>query len=151
MNAHFIRTIFKEYAHPRINKNPEDIERFKDFTEPILIAAGWRPGCSTDYDAVLLADRFKSNKIVNLSNIDFVHDKDPNKFADAKRIEKISWQEFRKMAGDSWKPGMNAPFDPIASKKAEELALEVAIMNGKNLENFASYLEGNQFIGTVIK
>ena len=55
MNAHFIRTIFRENAHPRINKNPHDLEDFYDFKENILVAAGWRPGFSTDFDAVILA------------------------------------------------------------------------------------------------
>jgi aspartokinase-like uncharacterized kinase len=34
---------------------------------------------------------------------------------------------------------------------AEELKMEVVIMNGKNLKNFENYLIGNKFQGTVIK
>ena len=151
MNAHFIRTIFRENAHPRINKNPNDLEDFYNFKEDILVAAGWRPGFSTDYDAVLLAKYFKITKIINLSNIDFVYNKDPRKFPDAKKITGISWTDFRKMVGDKWDPGMNAPFDPIASQTAEEIGLEVAIMNGRGLKNLENYIEGKKFKGTVIK
>ena len=151
MNAHFIRTIFREHAHPRINKNPHDLEDFYNFKEDILVAAGWRPGFSTDFDAVLLAKYLDIKKIINLSNIDHVCDKDPRKFPDCKKIEEISWKEFRKMVGDKWDPGMNAPFDPIASKQAEEIGLEVAIMNGKNLNNLKKYLEGKKAKGTWIK
>lgn len=151
MNAHFIRTIFRDSAHPRINKNPNDLEDFYNFKEDILVAAGWRPGFSTDYDAVLLAKYFNIKKIINLSNIDFVYDKDPNKFPDAKKITDISWTDFRKMVGDKWDPGMNVPFDPVASKTAEEIGLEVAIMNGQSLKNLENYIEGKKFKGTVIK
>lgn len=151
MNAHFIRTIFRNNAHPRINKNPNDLEDFRDFKENILIAAGWHPGFSTDYDAVLLAKNLNIKKIINLSNIDFVYDKDPNKFPDAKKITGISWTDFRKMVGDKWDPGMNVPFDPVASKTAEEIGLEVAIMNGRSLRNLENYIEGKKFKGTVIK
>ncbi len=151
MNAHFIRTIFREHAHPRINKNPHDLEDFYNFKEDILVAAGWRPGFSTDFDAVLLARYLDIKKIINLSNIDHVCDKDPRKFPDCKKIKEISWKEFRKMVGDQWDPGMNAPFDPIASKQAEEIGLEVAIMNGKNLNNLKKYLEGKKAKGTWIK
>jgi uridylate kinase len=151
MNAHFIRTIFRKYAHPRINKNPHDLEDFHDFKESVLVAAGWRPGNSTDFIAVTLAKYLNIKTVINLSNVDYVYNKDPNKFKDAKKIENIIWKDFRKMVGDKWDPGMNAPFDPIASKLAQKENIEVAIMNGKNLENLENYLEGKKFKGTIIQ
>ncbi|MFA6383059.1 MAG: UMP kinase [Parcubacteria group bacterium] len=151
LNAHFIRTVFRKYAHPRINKNPNDLEDFYNFKESILVAAGWKPGFSTDYDAILLAKYLGFTTVVNFSNIDYVYDKDPNKFKNVKKIENISWKDYRKMVGDKWDPGMNAPFDPIASKLAQEENIEVAIMNGINLENLENYLEGRKFKGTIIK
>jgi uridylate kinase len=150
MNAHFIRTIFRSNAHPVINKNPNDLEDFYNFKENILVAAGWRPGFSTDYDAVLLGKYFGVTKIINMSNIDYVCDKDPNKFPDAKKIKTISWPDFRAMVGNKWDPGMNAPFDPIASKLASEANMEVVILNGKKLKNMENCLEGKKFNGTVI-
>jgi len=151
MNAHFVRTIFRENAHPKINTDPTDLKDFRDFKEAVLVAAGWKPGFSTDYDAVLLAKNLNIKKIINLSNIDFIYDKDPNKFPDAKKITNISWTDFRKMVGDKWDPGMNVPFDPVASKTAQEIGLEVAIMNGRSLKNLENYIEGKKFKGTVIK
>jgi len=148
LNAHLARTIFRKYAHPQIIKNPNEKINFK---EKILIAAGWKPGFSTDYDAVLLAKNFKVKKIINLSNIDYVYDKDPRKFDDAKIIKEISWKDFRKIVGSKWDPGLNAPFDPIAAKESEKLKLEVAIMNGKNINNLKDYINNKEFIGTVIK
>lgn len=153
MNAHFIKTVFKEYAHPRINKNPrtkEDLLEHFAQGEKVMVAAGWRPGWSTDYVATILAERFKAKKLINLSNITYLCDKDPNKFSDAQKIEKISWSDFRKMVGDEWDPGMNAPFDPIASKLAQENNLEVAIIGGSNLGNMKNYIEGNEFEGSII-
>ncbi len=148
LNAHLLRTIFKKHANPRVIKDPTKKLVFK---EKILVAAGWKPGCSTDYDAVLFAKSLGSKKLVNLSNIEYVYDKDPKKFKDAKPIEKISWKSFRKIVGNKWDPGLNAPFDPIASRESEKLGLEVAIMNGKNLKNLENYLERKAFVGTVIK
>jgi len=150
MNAHFIRTIFRANAHPRINKNPNDLEDFYNFKENILVAAGWRPGFSTDYDAVLLAKYFGVKKIINMSNIDYVCDKDPRKFPDAKKFKDISWPDFQGLVGNIWDPGMNAPFDPIASKLASEANLEVVILNGRKLKNLENCLEGKKFNGTVI-
>lgn len=151
LNAHFLRTIFKKHAHPTINKNPYDLESFLKAKESILIAAGYRPGNSTDYIAVLLAKQFGATKIANLSNIDYVCDKDPRFNEDAKKIENISWPEFQKIVGDEWNPSSNLPFDPVASKMAGQEGMEVVILNGKNLNNFKKYLDEEKFIGTTIK
>lgn len=147
LNAQLLRNIFVGYAHPQVIKNPTiDIEA----DEPIIIAAGWQPGCSTDYDAVLMAKNLGSHKLINLSNIDHVYTADPKKDPEAKKIEKIGWPEFRKLIPDEWDPGLSSPFDPIAAKESEELGLEVAIINGAHLEEFSNYLDEKPFVGTVI-
>ncbi len=147
LNAQLLRNIFVGYAHQQIIKNPTiDI----DADEPVVIAAGWQPGCSTDYDAVLMAKNLGATRLVNLSNIDYVYTADPRKNPDAKKIEKISWAEFRKLIPAEWDPGLSSPFDPIAAKEAESLGLEVAIINGTKLEQFSNYLDGTPFVGTVI-
>lgn len=150
LNAHLLRTILREYAYPRINTNPHDLEDFYVAKSPVLVAAGWRPGCSTDYDAALLGKYLGVRRIVNLSNIDHVYDRDPRKHPDAKRFERMGWPEFRALVGNEWNPGMNAPFDPIASKLAEEEGMEVAILAGRDLENVSRYLDGKPFTGTII-
>jgi uridylate kinase len=147
LNAQLLRNIFVGYAHSQIIENPTaDI----DADDPIIIAAGWQPGCSTDYDAVLVAKNIGATRLVNLSNIDYVYDSDPKKNPDAKKIEKISWPEFRKLIPEEWDPGLSSPFDPIAAKEAEAINLEVAIINGTKLNEFSNYLDDKPFIGTVI-
>ena len=148
LNGQLLRNIFSGYAHPQVIKNPTlPIEA----DEPIIIAAGWQPGCSTDYDAVLIAKTLGAKRLVNLSNIDYVYTADPRQNPAAEKIEKISWPEFRKLIPAEWDPGLSSPFDPIAAKEAEALGLEVAIMNGTRLEEFGNYLDGQPFIGTIIK
>lgn len=151
LNAHLIRTIFRDYALPRINTNPHDLEDFHQCTQPIMIAAGWKPGFSTDYDSALLARYLGIKKVVNLSNIDFVYDKDPREFPDAKKIEEMSWAEYRTMTAEEWTPGMNAPFDPVAAEFAEKEDLEAVTLKGTNLENLHAYLNDEKFDGTLIK
>ncbi|HQT83003.1 MAG: UMP kinase [Parcubacteria group bacterium 20-58-5] len=147
LNAQLLRNIFAEYAYPEVITNKEiDVETDK----PLLFAAGGKPGSSTDYGAVLLAKNQGAMRLVNLSNIDYVYDKDPKRYPDAKKVEKISWTEFRKIIPDHWDPGLSSPFDPVAAKEAESLGLEVAIMNGANLNEFSHYLDGEPFVGTVI-
>lgn len=150
LNAHCVRALFRSVAHPRINTNPNDLEDFYHSDKSVYIAAGWRPGFSTDYDATLLAKYLDVPRIANFSNTDYVYDSDPKKNPDAKKIERITWEDFRKLVGSSWEPGLNAPFDPVASKLAQVIGLEVAVMNGRDIENFRLYLAGESFKGTLI-
>lgn len=148
LNGHLLRTLFSDDAHPQMVKNPTAPI---DANDAIIVAAGWKPGWSTDYCAVMMAKTLGAKRLVNLSNIDYVYDKDPRKFADAQKIEKVAWREFRRLIPAEWDPGIHAPFDPIASKEAERLGLEVAIINGAHLDRLADYLEGEHFTGTIIK
>lgn len=148
LNAHLLRTIFKPYAHPVIFKDFD--HDHLDFQEDILIGAGWKPGWSTDYIAVLLAKKYGGHFIINLSNIAYVFDEDPQVNPHAKKYESISWKAYREIVGDHWSPGLSSPFDPIASREAERLGLKVAIMDGKNFDNLNACLEGKQFEGTII-
>ncbi len=148
LNAHLLRTIFRDVAHPYIIKHYEIIRKVY---EPVIIAAGWKPGWSTDYCAILLCEDYGVKTVINLSNIKQVYDKDPKENPDAKPVEKASWEEFRKIVGEEWVPGMHAPFDPIASKKAEELGIKVVIMDGKDFDNIEKYFRGEEFVGTVIE
>lgn len=147
LNAHLFRTIFAEHAQARIVKNPtKRVSRKSD----VIIGAGWKPGWSTDYVAVLAAKQLGARKMINLSNIDYVYDKDPRKFEDAQKIEDITWPEFRKLIPEKWDPGLSSPFDPVAAREAESRGIEVAIINGNKLEEFKKYLSSEPFIGTVI-
>ena len=150
LNAQLLRSIFAGHVHEQIIKNPTvDVIA----NEPVTVAAGRRPGSSTDYAAVLIAKKIGATRLVNLTRTeygDYIYDEDPLKNPNAKKIEKISWPEFRKLIPAEWDPGLSALFDPIAAKEAESLGLEVAIMNGANLEEFSKYLDGKPFAGTVI-
>jgi len=148
LNAHLVRTIFRDIAHPVIIEHYEVILKVE---EPLVICSGWKPGWSTDYCATMICEDYGVKELINLSNIEKVYDKDPKQFPDAKPLDQISWGELRSMVGDEWVPGMNAPFDPIASKKAQELGVKVAVMKGNDFENLERYLKDEEFIGTTIE
>ena len=52
-----------------------------------------KPFFSTDTGASLRAIDIGANVIVKLTNVDGVYDKDPNKFSDAVRYERVSYEE----------------------------------------------------------
>ena len=146
LNAYLVKTIFKDIAYKDVIINPTKKINF----DKVAVAGGWRPGCSTDYDAVLLARNVGAKTVINMTNVDYLHDKDPRKYKTAKKIENISWKGFRKIVGDKWNPGMNAPFDPIASKMAQRLDMRLVLL-GNKLDNLKKYLDGKKFKGSVVE
>jgi uridylate kinase len=148
LNAHLLLTLFRKYAYYRIIKNPKEKVTFK---EQILIAAGWKPGFSTDYDAVLLANTYQTETIINLTNIDYVYNKDPHRFKDAQPIENITWDNYLKLIDNKWLPGFSSPFDPIASQLAKKLNMTCVILNGKKLTELKKFLNNQPFKGTLIQ
>ncbi len=146
-NAELVRSIFGKLASQQIVTDP---------TKPIkpgkvIVAGGWKPGWSTDYVAVKLAKKLRAQEVINISNIKYVFDKDPSKHKDAKPLKEITWKDFKKLVGSKWNPGLNMPFDPIATKLAARHGLEVMVADGKNLKNLENILKGKSFTGTRIR
>lgn len=149
LNGQLLRTIFRDIAHPEVITNPDDIlDAPKD--AKVIIAAGYRPGASTDLRAVQIAEHVGAKKVINLSNIDYVYTADPRKDDTAEKITTISWTDFRALIPAEWDPGLSSPFDPIAAKTADQKDIEVAIINGTKLEEVMKYLKSEEFIGTKI-
>lgn len=146
MNAEVVRSAFADNAYEFLVNNPE--QEF-DESKPIIVGAGYQPGSSTDLRAVQLAKRLGAERVINVSNITQVYTDDPKVNPEATPIDSISWSEFTRMVGSEWKPGLNVPFDPIASKFAMENGLEVDII-GKDLDTLKYLLTNKEFIGTKI-
>ena len=148
LNAEVIKQLFGKLAYSEIIEDPnKKVKTNKD----VVIGAGWKPGWSTDYDAVLIAKNHNVKTIINLTNIDYVYDKNPSEFSDAKALKEIDWKSFERIVGDKWSPGLSMPFDPRASKLAARLKLKVIMLNGKNLECLEDFLNNKPFIGTIIQ
>ena len=147
LNAQLIKAVMGEWCSQEVVTNPAEVA---PLIGHVLVAAGWKPGFSTDYDAVLLAERFGADAVINLSNIEKVYTADPKADPNARPIDKITWADFRSMIGDEWVPGKNVPFDPVASRHAEKIGLKVICAAGKNLENLRKILRGEDFTGTTI-
>ncbi|MBN1385887.1 UMP kinase [Candidatus Woesearchaeota archaeon] len=146
LNAFYIKSVFKDKAYPKILTEPFKVKTRKR----IIVAGGWKPGWSTDYDAVHLAAEYGAKQVLNLSNIKYLYDKDPSKHKGAKAIKSISWDGYLDIIGRKWKPGMHAPFDPVASKLAKRKSISVVLMDGRDLANVKNYLLMKKYSGTII-
>jgi uridylate kinase len=147
LNAQLVKALLGELCPQDVVTDPTSLSLFMG---RVLVAAGWKPGFSTDFDAVMLAERFGAKRVLNLSNIAKVYTDDPRTNPAATPIDTISWADFRAIVGEEWSPGKNTPFDPVASRKASELGLEVICAAGRDLDNLRKILEGENFVGTTI-
>lgn len=148
LNAKFLAQIFpQDLVSENIVTNPDE---FSDFNKPIVLGAGWKPGRSTDYITVSLAEKSGAHAVVNLTNIDYVYESDPDTDPEARKFTQITWDEYLKLIPEEWDPGLSAPFDPIASRLARDASLDVVIMNGENLFAIGAYLDTEEVEGTLI-
>ncbi len=148
LNAELVLRAFLDLSpYPKVLERPED---FRDFSESLFIVGAHKPGFSSDTDAVLFAERLGAREIINFSNTNYVYDRDPRKYPDAKKFSSLTWNAYRSLIPREWTPGLSVPFDPIASERAQKLGMRVVIL-GASLENLEHYLQGGEFKGTVIE
>jgi uridylate kinase len=147
-NAKFAGLLFNGFAEQELIINPTKKIKSK---KSIFIAGGWKPGCSTDYDAVLLAKTYGAKELINASNINYIYTTDPKKDANANPLPRLTWNEMQKIVGDKWNPGANLPFDSKAVKEAKKLKLKVSFVKGTDLVEFEKVLNMEDFAGTVVE
>jgi uridylate kinase len=147
LNAELVRRLFPQWCVDPVVFDPEGPVVFSG---RVLVASGWKPGFSTDYVAVVLAEKYSADVLINPTNVERVYSDDPRKNPDAKPLVDLTWHDYRAIIGDEWTPGKNAPFDPVASGRAAAFGLRVVIALGKDLENLACILEGRPSTGTLI-
>ncbi|BDU62755.1 uridylate kinase [Candidatus Borrelia fainii] len=148
LNAKLISKAMQPLCIDNIISDPTQDFHFKG---QIIIASGWKAGFSTDYITVKFAEKFKTDEIINLTNVNQIYDKDPKKFNDAKGLSNITWNELQNIVGKNWEPGSNLPFDPIATKLALKLGIKAYILNGTDLQNLKKVFDKNDdFLGTIV-
>jgi uridylate kinase len=116
----------------------------------LLVGGGIQPGQSSDAVAVQFARRLGAARVVNASNILYVFERDPRQTPTARAFRTLRWDDYLSLIPREWKPGLSTPFDPIASCIARQWKIQVAVVNGKNLQALQAALEGKPFAGTLL-
>ena len=149
LNAEFLRAVLgQDIVQPN---------HLRDFTVkideqyPVVFGGGIKPGSSKDYDACLWAVKVGTPYIARASNIVHVFERDPAKDPLAKPLKTLTWRQYRAIVGDTWRPGLATPFDPIAAQFAQKNKLAVRLFDGRNLAAFQAALNGKPFEGSIIK
>lgn len=118
-------------------------EKHMSLGRVVIVAGGiGRPYFTHDTAAVNIALELDCDVTMKATKVDGVFDKDPEKFADAKRLEKISFQE-----------ALENPNIAVMDKAAMGLALEhnmrIAVFDLSKSDNLLKAVQGEN-IGTII-
>jgi uridylate kinase len=148
LNAELVRTVFGKQAFSEVLFEPSQYST--KIAKKFLISGAIKPGSSSDLNAVRWAIRLGADQVINLTNVDYVYSANPKRDPRAKPVKRLVWTDYQKIIGRKWSPGLNTPFDPIASELAKRHGLTVNIINGKKILEVKKAIMGRLFAGTVI-
>lgn len=119
-------------------------------TGKIIVMGGTEPAHSTDAVSAILAEYINADKLINLTSVDGMYTKDPNKYDDAELVDEITASELLGFLNDKDnKAGTYEFIDTTAVQMIRRSKLETIIANGNNPENLIKAIN-NEKIGTRV-
>lgn len=124
----------------------------------VVIATGYKPGVSTDYDMMLLAKAYKATKAFKISNFPVVLDVKPEEFdkekiSAYKPLPLMNWNYMLELVGREFIAGGNYPLDPPSAILGNELVKsipEFTLFIGQK-DQLNDMLSEHVFVGTIVK
>ena len=149
INAKLLLTALGNSAYPKIPHNFQQAQEYSS-SGKIIVMGGTEPAHSTDAVSAILAEFIQADKLINLTSVDGMYTKDPNKFDDAELIEEITATEMMDYINvKDTKAGTYEFFDMTAIQMIKRSSLETVIANGYEPENLIKAVDGEK-VGTKI-
>lgn len=115
------------------------------------VMGGTEPGHTTDTVATLLAERINARILINATSVDGVYTDDPKKVPDAKKLNKLTYDEAISLAIEkSIGAGPNVFMDLTALNIAKRSKIKLYVTNGLNLEEYGNIILKGKTEGTLI-
>ena len=132
---------------------PETVEQAHHLlkTQKSVVMGGTVPGHTTDTVSMLLAEISGIDTVINITSVDGVYTKDPAKYRDAEKIEKLPYTQAFELSLASYAGAASNQFmDSVSLLIGMRSGIKIKIMSGLDMENIKSALENKKFNGTVI-
>ncbi len=155
LNSRLIIAELKGLAYPQVPTSFEELS-LAIGSNKIIVMGGLQPGQSTTSVAMTVAEYIKAEKLVILTDVDGIYDKDPDRYKDAKLLEKISYKALQKLilelsTDQQASAGEYRIFDAVSLQILKRSGINVIVMSGKNLTQFDKLWNNEkEFIGTLI-
>jgi uridylate kinase len=149
INAMILATSMGEFSETNVPETLRELLQSLKQNRAVAIG-GLHPGQSTNAVGALVAEKTKARRFINATDVDGVYNKDPRKFKDAQRIDRISIGELEEIiGGESMQAGHYDLMDPVALKLVERSKTSTWIIKcvSKRIE---SALLGERVGGTEI-
>jgi uridylate kinase len=136
-------------------KYADSLDQAIEFIEEgnrIVVMGGTEPGQTSDAVACLLAEEIEADRLVNLSDVKGIYDKDP-KSRGAKLIKLMTHGQFVKMVEkhDKRRPRENFIFDLVGANILNRSKIEAHFVSGYSMKESKNAILGKSHHGTVIK
>ncbi|WP_407391142.1 UMP kinase [Methanobrevibacter sp.] len=149
INAKLMLSALGDAAYQRVPHNFQEALEFSA-TGKIVVMGGTEPAHSTDAVSAILAEYVQADKLINLTSVDGMYTKDPNKFDDAELVPEITATDLLEfLSGKDVKAGTYEFFDMTAVQMIKRSNLETVITNGFEPENLIKAVNGEN-IGTRV-
>ena len=147
-NARLFISLFPESCPEPPRSYEELLAAFRLYG--IVFLGGLQPGQSTNAVAAVVAEMTQATLLINLTDVDYVYDKDPVKYKDAIRLDRITYQELAKIVtSNAQDPGKYDLFDIVAVQIIERSKICLNFLNGKNPYLILDVLNDKP-VGTVV-
>jgi len=155
INSRLIVANMKEFAYPQV---PESFKELSTaiITSKIVVMGGLQPGQSTTSVAIQVAEFLKTARLVILTDVDGIYDKDPKVFDDAKLLRELNYDSLQKiileMSGDKQAAaGEYRIFDIVSLQILKRSNVVVSVISGSNLDQFKKLWNNEKAnVGTTI-
>ncbi len=154
LNATIIQQILIELGCNVANKIPLTTLEAAELMQHhnLVVMGGTIPGHTTDAVAVSLARDCGASDCIIATNVSHIYDKDPRINDDAEPYFEMIMADLIKLTGvERLQPGESAVVDPIAVGIASNSNINIAVLDGRNIDLIESALDGKEFIGTIVR
>jgi uridylate kinase len=150
LNARLLIAALRSRAYHGVPKDlHEALDASKDF--PIVVMGGTHPGHTTDAVCAMLAELARASELVVLTNVEGVYTADPRSDPDAVMLPKVGASELVRIVSEgSRAAGSPNVVDPMAARIIERAGIQAKVLDGRDLEQVANALSGQEFRGTLV-
>jgi uridylate kinase len=118
----------------------------------VVIMGGTHPGHTTDCVAAMLAEYTNADVFVIATSADFVYTKDPRKYEDAKKLERLSFDDLIKISGQvPMGAGSSTVVDLVAANIMKRSKIKTIVLHAADVENLKSAILGKKFTGSIVE
>lgn len=137
------------YSSRQIPSTVEEVRRLL-VAGKIVVMGGLKPGITTDTVAALVLRSTGSKLMVKATDQDGIFDKDPKKFADARKLDKLTYIDlYKTVTQETHTPGMHQILDLQSIQILESQKAKVIVVNGFDPNNILLAAKGEK-VGTIV-